>query len=213
MMVLAVWCFAMACLLWLERESFAWAALLGATPGALMTGQTLPWIVIALFSGLFFYMSHDSGVGTSAIERQAALVRFWQETAVLLTAGLTFWQSVETAAQAEPLLTAVISEAAQHITRRSHTLPEPGILGEDAELTWLLLQHGYLHGVSSEQIQSHVRHLQARLTYQEEAKKRHGPLWMTVLPAVLLLNVLWIFIAPMAALAGHGWIKVSHGIF
>ncbi len=208
MMVIAAWCAAVAWLMWWERESLAWTALIGVAPGALITAERLPWLLAALFSAVFLAMNRKPRGGVSDLERQSALVRFWQETAVLLTAGLTFWQAVEIAAEAEPWLKSTISEAAQRISRRSHAMPELGPLGPDAPLTWLLLRHGYLHGISSAQIQAHVRHLQTRLTYQEEAKKRHGPLWMTVLPAVLLLNVLWIFIAPMAALAGHGWIKV-----
>ena len=211
MMVLAGWCAAMACLFWLRRESLAWIPLIGVAPGIFISGERGPWFLAALLSLLIFYMNRPSAQAASEIEKQRAFLRFWQETAVLLTAGLTFWQAVESAAQTESLLTPIISLAAQHITQQSRALAEPNVLGSDGQLHWLLLQHGYLHGVSPAQIQAHVRHLQTRLAYQDEATKRHGPLWMTVLPAILLLNVLWIFLAPMAALAGHGWIKISHG--
>lgn len=209
MTVLAAWCAAIAVLFWLDSLQWGWVAALGMGPAALMSNDRLAWSAVAILSGALYFMARPQQREASERDIRMALARFWQQTAVLISAGLTFWQAVEVSLQAEPLLQVPISQAAQSLTRRARKDPEPTLdLGQDGQLTLLLLQHGYLHGITTNQIQSHVHHLEARLLYEAESKKRRDPIWMTILPAVLLLNVLWLFLAPMVVLAGHSWLKI-----
>ncbi len=210
MTVIAAWSVGMVILWWLNREPAAWAPAIGVVPAVLAASGRWTFVLVALLSGLMMFVYQGKpGTKTSSRDLRAALARFWQQVAVLLTAGLTFWQAVEVSVASEPLIRPTISRAADSLARRSRApLDLGGLPPEDGPLTLLLLQHGYLHGVGADQIASHVRHLQERLAYEDEAKKRRDPVWMTVLPAMLLLNVLWVFLAPMVVLAGHSWLKL-----
>lgn len=208
MTVLAAWSVGMAVLVWLGEEHRAWIPVLGVVP-ALWLPERWDVMAAALFSGLLSWNGLKKGSGPAERDIRQSLARFWQQVSVLLTAGLTFWQAVETSVESEPLIRSAIANAADSLMRRSRTeLAISGLPKEDGALTLLLLQHGHLHGLGAGQIQSHVRHLEARLKYEDEVKKRRDPIWMTVLPALLLLNVLWVFLAPMVALAGHSWFKL-----
>lgn len=207
MTVMTSWSVAMVLLLWLGKEDqavWAWVPLAG---GAFLGAP--PWAVFATggMSALMWSQKRErKGPGPMVRE---ALIRFWQEVSVLLTAGLGFWAAVEHASQAEPAVSPLISQVALRITENPHALPpNPGIPGLDGEVTLMLMQHGYLHGLTHAQVEVEVRHMEARLAYEREAKKRRDPLWMTVLPAVLLLNVLWIFVAPMLSMASRSWLKL-----
>lgn len=209
MMVVAAWCAAAALLLWLDRLQWVWAAALGVSPAIALASQRAPFMGTLILTAALYFLGKSSRDPVPPRALQEAIMRFWRQTGVLLTAGLTFWQAVEVSADSEPLLTGPIAQAAQRMTRRGENLAELGRqLGRDGPISLLLLQHGYQHGISVDQIMSQVRHIEARLEFEDEAKKRRDPLWMTVLPAVLLLNVLWLFLAPMVALAGHSWMKL-----
>lgn len=209
MMLVAAWCVGMAVLMGLHEERKSWAALAGTVPGALLTHENWALFVVAMLSGLLYWMAAYQPASASPGQMRAALGRFWQQVAVLLSAGLTFWQAVEVSVESEPILIGPISHAAHRITRRSRVTPDAvDFPGDDGQLTVLLLQQGYLHGASAQQIHAHVRHLEERLAYEEETKKRRDPLWLTILPALLLLNVLWVFVAPMIELVGRSWVKL-----
>lgn len=208
-MVLAAWSASVALLIWLDRPSMAWWGALGAGMGLLQPGNRLFVLVAAALSMILKVRDSQGAASVPKSQIVEAGWRFWQETGILLTAGLTFWQAVETAAQAEPLLTAAVSQAAQGIAIGK---PNDGalheVMAEDGPVAALLLAHGYRHGITASQVLAHSQHLRRRLLYERELKKRRDPLWLTVLPAVLLVNVLWVFVAPMLALAGHGWLKL-----
>ncbi len=209
MTVLTAWCIGMATLVWMQQERKSWAAVAGTLVGVVSGTNFWAIVVVAALSIVMYFTASQNSPKVDPRKMRLALGRFWQEVAVLLSAGLTFWQAVEVSAQAEPLLTNAIAKAANRIAQRAHVLPETTDLpGDDGQLSVLLLQHGYLHGVSAAQIHSHVRHLEERLAYEEEARKRRDPLWLTILPALLLLNVLWVFVAPMIDLAARSWIKL-----
>lgn len=206
MMIVAAWCAGVAVLAWLNQERQAWVPWLSVLPMALLAPGRWALVLTAALSAAL-YLTARTQKGPQDREVRAALARFWQQTSVLLTAGMTFWRAVETASEAEPVIAPAMAEAARRIQQRPNGPLDPRWFpGEDGELTLLLLQHGYLHGISSQQIQSQVRHYETRLTYEREAKKQRDPLWLTILPAMLLLNVLWLFLAPMVSLAGHSWL-------
>lgn len=207
MTVMAAWCMGLAFLFWAGRLEWAWIPWL-ATLGGAVTGPGWPVAVTGLMSG-WLLMSERWRRRPSSQTLRLLLVRFWQQVAVLLTAGLTFWQAVEVSADTEPALTALLGQAAGAIAQQPHRpVDNPGLPGSDGEVTLMLLQHGYLHGLSAAQVRTEVGHMEARLRYEEEARKRRDPLWMTILPAFLLLNVLWVFVAPMIAMASHSWLHI-----
>lgn len=208
MMALAGWCAAMAWLIWCGQPQWAWLAVLGVVPGAVLFHQMG---VLGLLAGASAWLGLTTRRPTRRQPRllAEALTRFWQQVSVLLSAGLTFWQAVETAAVEEPLLSVPIMQGAQAILGRSGFTSDIDMLrGLDGGLSLVLLQHGYQHGLSTEQIRAHVQHLEARLNHEREARRRRDPLWMTILPAVLLVNVLAVFVVPMILMAGHGWLHL-----
>lgn len=208
MMVLAGWCAAMAWLMWCGEPQWAWLAVLGVVPGAVLFHQ-ISMLVLLGGASTWFSLATRRHIRQEPRLLSEALTRFWQQISVLLSAGLTFWQAVETAAVEEPLLAAPIMQSAQTMLSRPGFRSDTDVLrGLDGGLSLVLLQHGYLHGLSAEQIRAHVRHLEARLNHEREARRRGDPLWMTILPAVLLVNVLAVFVVPMILMAGHGWLKL-----
>jgi hypothetical protein len=208
MTVLAGWSAALAVLVWLDAVNLAWWGALGVAVGLLTPADRLyVGLAVVLSLGLAAAMRPRR-----RFTKRAALEaswRFWQETGILLSAGLTFWQAVETAAASEPLVAPALSKAANGIAAgRPDTAMLEEMLEDEGQVAALLLEHGYRNGITNEQVLAHARHLRRRLIYEAEAKRRRDPLWLTVLPAILLVNVLWIFVAPMLALAGHGWLKL-----
>jgi len=206
MITLSAWCLGVALLIWVKQEQVVWTAWLGVVPGVWEGTQMWGVAVTGLLTLWLFLGTRPSSSEVSSHMSRQALARFWQQVAVLLSAGLTFWQAVEVSAHAEPYLTDTIAAMADQIVRQPiGNLENTVIPGEDGDLTLQLLQHGYVHGVTDGQIESHVRHIESRLAYEDEARRRRDPLWMTVLPALLLLNVLWIFITPMISMAHQSW--------
>ncbi len=209
MSALAAWCAGVSVLLWLGHPEKSWAAWLAGTANVLSRGTRDAWILTGTLSAWMAAAALRRRRHPSGRALRESLVRFWQEVGVLLTAGLTFWRAVEIAAESEPLLTGLVQHAASQVAQHPHgRITNPGFPDDEGEMTLLLLQHGYLHGAAPAQIQAEVRHMEARLAFEEEAKRRRDPLWMTVLPALLLLNVLWLFVAPMIAMASHSWMKL-----
>ncbi|NMP24891.1 hypothetical protein [Sulfobacillus harzensis] len=207
MMELAIWSAAMAVLMIFRRPDQAFWAWMASALGLLRGGSPGLLVVTGMLSALMWLQSRDATRADPGLRE--SLIRFWQEVGVLLSAGLGFLPAVETAAGAEPVLAPLIAQAARKIAESPHAAPSnPGLPGLDGEVTLLMLQHGYLHGMNAGQVQAEVQHMEARLAYEREARKRRDPLWMTVLPALLLLNVLWIFVAPMLAMASHSWLKL-----
>lgn len=209
MTVLSAFCAAFAVLLAVGTAQWIWVVPLALLPAALATGGLAAW-TLGSFLSVALYLSQRPQASKPHKEAvQVALAHFWQTTAVLLSAGLTFLQAVEVALHQERLVQAPITEAIHQLTHKSSQVPVlDGEWGVDGMVTAVLLQHGYVHGIAPGQIDSHVRYLQDQVLYRQEAKKRRDPLWMTVLPAVLLVNVLALFVTPMIELVGRSWLKI-----
>jgi hypothetical protein len=208
-MVLAAWCFGMALVVAARRPRAAVWAWLGTTLLAVWHSHTLWGIVVSGAASGFLAISERSQT-TALKDIRPALVRFWHKVEVMVSAGLTFWQAVEYAATSEPLIAASVRRVAEQIATRSRgsVAPDPS-WGEDGDITVLMLQHGYLHGVEAGQIRTQVRYLEGAMRVEAENRRKRMPIWMSVLPAMLLLNVLWLFLAPMGAMAAHSWLRVS----
>lgn len=209
MMILAAWCAATAYLLWVQRPQLVWAGWLALVVPALLMKATLPVFFTGMLTALMMWNSRQIAPSGPTVTTRRALARFWQEVQVLVSSGLTFWQAVEIAAGAEPEISDVIRSMAEHIARKpSRRAKNVFWPGEDGDLTLLLMQHGYVHGITEEQIRSEVHHIDSRLTIEEELRKRRDPLWMTTLPAILLVNVLWVFVVPMIQMAHQSWFRL-----
>ena len=212
MIVLAAWCAGMA--VWVigedDRSKIPWEPLVGILPALIFRVQSQGgFIVVGIFSLWLAFQAHRPHSPKALWPLRQALFRFWQQVAVLLSAGLTFWHAVEVSARSEPSIASRIEAMAERVQQQPQLLPDAtGLPVPEGQATALLLQHGYLHGIAVEQVEEEARSMKARLEFEEESRRRRDPLWMTVLPALLLLNVLWIFVAPMGAMASHSWIKI-----
>lgn len=211
MSILAVWCALVTGLLWLEKGNLAWTAALGVLPGALWTHSPV-WalLMVILLSGwLSWIYRAKPSAEVSPVQMRQAQARFWREVGVLLTAGTTFMQAVEVAAEVEPLMGGPIREMVQTWAKYPlGAIQWPDWPGEEGEMTRLLLEHGYRHGLTSQQISSHARHLETGIMAEEDAKRQKLPIWLTILPALLLLNVLWLFLVPLFVIGTHSWLKL-----
>lgn len=142
-----------------------------------------------------------------------AFVRYWQTVGMCLSAGLTFWQAVDFSARNEPLI-------ADRVLGLAHDLVYPregynAIMqfrqrfpGPEAEVISNMMAHGYRHGLNSQDALEQAEEMEDRLALEEELKRHRDPLWMSILPAVLLLNVLMLFVASMAGLLNHSWVQL-----
>ncbi|MCY0878675.1 MAG: hypothetical protein OWU84_07040 [Firmicutes bacterium] len=209
MSILAAWCVSMALVIAVERPRAAVFAWLGAAILGLWQSDDL-WAVALSGAMSAAVVLAERPPSSSVRQVRPALIRFWHKVEAMASAGLTFWQAVEYAARSEPLIARPITGIAEQVAARSRgeILPDPS-LGQDGPMTVLMLQHGYLHGIDGEHIRTHLRYLEEAVRAETDNRRNRAPLWMSMLSALLLLNVLWLFVAPMATLAVKGWLKVS----
>lgn len=207
MITLAAWCVGMAYLTWAGMEKRVWMVWVAVVlPGLYFHSSGWGMALTAVLTAILMLTRRERTEGKISVAQRWALVRFWQEVRVFTSAGLTFWQAVEISADSEPLILNSITAMAKTIAQQpSVTVKNLYWPGEDGDLTLLLLQHGYLHGITEQQIRAQVKHLEGRLRIEDEVRRRRDPLWMTILPAFLLVNVLWIFIVPMISMADQSW--------
>ncbi len=193
----------------------------GATPG-------LAWIGLALVPGfalrpswlgaggiglgpLLMYALNSRHHSAREIRRQREeIVRWWRATSVYLSAGLTFWQSAEEALQQVPSLTDDVRRLATTLSHRGssqeaieafcarHRGPEAIIVGG-------MMVHGYYHGIQAFLVSQQAEQMENRLGFERELEKRRDPIWMTILPAVLLLNVIAMLFVPMMSMMVKSW--------
>ncbi len=193
----------------------------GATGGA-------GWIGLGLLPG---FLIHPSWIGAAGIavgpllvyalksrqhspreirRRREEIVRWWRALSVYLSAGLTFWQSTEEALQQVPSLTEDVRTLATTLSHKGssqdalqnffdrHPGPEALIVGG-------MMVHGYRHGVQGLLVSQQAEQMEDRLGFERELEKRRDPIWMTILPALLLLNVIAILFVPMMSMMAKSW--------
>lgn len=130
------------------------------------------------------------------------LVRFWRLTGLLLTAGLGPWPAIERAAEAVPEVTGPVRQLAERLTREPNGLQAIGrfcraIPGPEAEVVATMIDHGFRHGLSGDDVMRQAVDLGDQLGFEADLKRRRGPVWLSVLPAMMLFNVLIVFGLPM----------------
>ncbi|OLZ09930.1 hypothetical protein [Sulfobacillus thermosulfidooxidans] len=148
-------------------------------------------------------------------QKRWSLVRFWRTTAFFLTAGMTFWQAVDQAVLAVPevaldigylakLIGAQRADASALLTFRTQ------YPGPEGDLVATMMAYGYQNGLQAEDAISQAWDMEEQLALEEALKKQSDPLWLTLLPALLLLNVLMMFVGPMIVMAIKNWSVLAH---
>ncbi|MCY0864668.1 MAG: hypothetical protein OWQ57_06945 [Sulfobacillus sp.] len=143
--------------------------------------------------------------------RRRGLIRFWQKVGVFLSAGMTLWRAIESAAVRDPVGFAIQAYAAEVLGLRSPETSDPiADLKDLPELPAILgtIRHGFRHGVDHHLITQQAKDWDARLQFEAQFRQRRDPLWLSVIPALLLLNVLWLFLAPLAQSLSAAWLHL-----
>lgn len=145
-----------------------------------------------------------------ADRKRSALAQFWRRVAIYLSAGATFWQAVDGALYSVPEISKAVRELASGIDQGFR--PYDGVRffqkahpGPEGELVATMMVHGYRHGLSASKVIAQATELEERLAFERDLRRRNSPLWLTLLPALLLIGVIGLFAVPMAILFGRSW--------
>lgn len=199
--------------LWWNGGSISsmWWVLAGVATGLGWRPSRGEWIATGILAVGIVAGSRPPGSKRRLRQRRLALVGFWRALALYLTAGLTFWQAVDGALGQEPSVAADVRRLAwdlAYVRRDQETLERfrRANPGPEGELISTLMVHGYRHGLTPEEALRQAGELEERLAFEEEMARRSDPLWLTLLPAVLLLGVLALAAAPLFALLVRNWV-------
>lgn len=144
---------------------------------------------------------------------RAELIRFWQGVLLYLTAGVTFWQAVDGASRDVPAIRARVHVLAEAVAaERNPATTIAGFIhqadGPEAEVIATMLWHGYHHGVRLTDVRQQVQNFEEQWAFEQELRQQSAPLWLTILPAILLLNLLGIFGEPLFTALVHSWHRI-----
>lgn len=132
---------------------------------------------------------------------------FWQSVALLTTAGLPVLTAVEDALPPGPwgqdvkrlaFGLANSQKDAMQSFLSTYTMPEAREIAYALEAAW----H---HGLDSVQAHRQALAMQERLSQERRMQQAHQPLWAAGLPALLLLNLLLVFLVPVIHTLVQGW--------
>lgn len=188
-----------------------WWVLAGVATGLGWRPARGEWIATGILAVGIWAVSRPPKSKRRLRQRRRALVGFWRALSLYLTAGLTFWQAVDGALDQEPSVAADVRRLAwdlAHVRRDEQTLERFRRLnpGPEGEMISTLMLHGYRHGLTAEEALRQAGELEERLAFEEELARRSDPLWLTLLPAVLLLGVLALTAAPLFSLLVRNWV-------
>lgn len=211
MTVLAALCLGLGIAFWLDANilSMVWIGL-ALIPGFLLH-PSWPGTAGIIMGPLIFYAISSRKRSTREIRRQRQeIVRWWRALSIYLSAGLTFWQSTEEALQQVPSLTDDVRTLATTLSQRGSTQETLQNFsarhpGPEASIVAGMMVHGYRHGVEAALVAQQAEQMEDRLGFEEELERRKDPIWMTVLPAFLLLNVIAILFVPMMSMMLQSW--------
>jgi hypothetical protein len=183
---------------------------LALIPGILIQPSLVPGILVVMGPLVWLFKRHARQSTSGVRRRRESMVSFWRAVAVYLSAGLTFWQAIESAWQQVPEVAPDVSQMAMSLAYAGndqqvadhfiHQYPGP-----EAEIVAGMMIHGYRHGLDPSRVTAQVEQMEERLAFETELKKRGDPIWMTILPGILLLNVVMILFVPMLALMIRHW--------
>ncbi len=202
--------------------------------GGTWTLRALSWVSVGLWPGWFVRPTLSSAVMIAALnaaflltyagtdnsrqrirQKRWRLVRFWRTLSFFLTAGMTFWQAMDQAIAAVPEVSgsmrAMASALARSRTEQTAMLARfrDQYPGPEGELISTMVVHGYRHGIRPEDAMKQAWDMEEQLSLEEALRRQSNPILLTVLPAVLLLNVLLVFVAPMGLLALKSWTGIG----
>lgn len=202
-------------LLWLQffgvnLASALWLPL-GWTVWAALTRHWL-WLSISLLVpglGLGRRQPRPGNLRT----RRRQLIELWAMVGLYLTAGMDLWSAVEEAVAIGPLVGSEIREFSHRIAVERDPVEAIAefcarIPGPESEVVATMIHHGYHHGIATSDVIAQAGEMEDHLAFESELQRRQDPLWLTIIPAVMLLNVLAVFAMPMAVTMLHSW----HGI-
>lgn len=135
------------------------------------------------------------------------ICRFWQQVALLASAGLTVLASVEEAAPLTPLG----QDIKQLIGSFAHS-PNDGLdtflehhRSPEAQYLAHLLVSAWHHGLDVEVAHEQALGMIERLGQEARLKEANRSLWASLLPALLLFNVLVLFLVPLTINLTSSW--------
>ncbi len=192
-----------------DFKFFPWIGL-SLLPGLILRPSVVG--LLAVLSGPVIYWAQSQKRPSARKIRQnrEQIVRWWRAVSVFLSAGLTFWQAVEEGLQQVPELADEVRDMAMALAmtgREKESLNEfcRNHPGPEAEIVGGMMAHGFRHGLDPYSVTQQVEQMEERLAFERELKKQGDPLWMTILPAILLMNVIAVLFVPMMVLMMQNW--------
>lgn len=211
MTVLAALCLGLGIAFMLDAStpSKVWIGL-ALIPGFLLHPSWLGIVGIALGPLIFYAISNRKHSNREIRRQREDVVRWWRALSIYLSAGLTFWQSTEEALQQVPSLTDDVRTLARTLSQRGSSQEALAAFcdrhpGPEASIVAGMMVHGYRHGVEASLVAQQAEQMEDRLGFEQELERRRDPIWMTVLPAFLLINVIAILLVPMMSMMVRSW--------
>ncbi len=173
-----------------ESRSWGWLAVGGATVGWRLIQRRWP--------------------NPGERRHRRSMSEFWSSVALHLNAGLAFWPALEEAAGGTPGLAAAIRQLGRAIAEQRDPQPEiedfcRAFPGPEAEIVATMMEQGYRHGIAASEVMAQAREMEAHLTFENEVRRRRDPIWLAIIPGVLLVNMLMILAVPMAVVMVRQW--------
>ncbi len=211
MTVFAALCLGLGIAFWLDSNtsSMAWIGL-ALMPGFLIHPSWSGAVGIVVGPLLSYVISSQRLSNREIRRHREDIVRWWRALSIYLSAGLTFWQSTEEALQQVPSLSEDVRILATTLSQKGSSREALAAFsdrhpGPEASIVAGMMVHGYRHGVEASLVAQQAEQMEDRLGFEQELERRRDPIWMTVLPALLLLNVIAILLVPMMSLMMRSW--------
>ncbi|MBX5467748.1 MAG: hypothetical protein K6U14_09710 [Firmicutes bacterium] len=187
---------------------WAWLGM-GAIGGAVIHRPVIGLLVLAALGGW---------TGASRWRREPAhwhddLIRFWHLIALELSAGLTLWQAVEGAWLAVPTVRRELEEALWAIMAGEEWPQVRGRLSAtwrsvEAEVVLATLWHAHRHGVTPETVGAQADEFSRAGGWEIAVRGERMPLFLTMVPAVLLFNLVAVAAAPLVLGMVQAWRRI-----
>lgn len=211
MTMISSYCMGLGIYFWMDGAvSFVGWIGLALLPGFLVHPSWLGAIGIGGGPILVYLLKNRQHSPREIRRRREEIVRWWRALSVYLSSGLTFWQSTEEALQQVPSLTDDVRTLATTLSHKGATQHAVQDFcarhpGPEALIVSGMMVHGYRHGVQALVVAQQAEQMEDRLGFERELAKRRDPIWMTILPALLLLNVIAILFVPMMSMMLKSW--------
>lgn len=191
-------------------EAVGWTSL-GLWPGWILHPEAVTALCLGVLNAMILLPHWHLPPNPAKLRRNRwLLVRFWRVVSFFLTAGMTFWQAIDQAILAVPELDGSMRSLTHALVRSRTEQPAMEAFrsqypGPEGDLIATMVVHGYRHGITPEDAMKQAWDMEEHLSLEDALRKQSDPILLTILPALLLLNVLGVFIAPMGLLAVHSW--------